>query len=123
MFIGYQGENPSLIKETKEELENIPYLKFDSIKEVPFAEMFNGVIYLSEEELSSAKSDKIRKIRDNYLTSYVDPIVTNPLRWGDMSEEEQTQVKNYRSYLLNITDDTSFPEVTVLTFEEWKNSL
>lgn len=68
------------------------------------------------------KSAEKREIRNCYLSMYVDPIVTNPLRWADLSAEEQDVYKNYRQYLLNITEAEDFPETNILTFAEWKES-
>ena len=66
------------------------------------------------------KSAEKREIRNCYLSMYVDPIVTNPLRWADLSAEEQEVYKNYRQYLLDITEAEDWPETNILTFDEWK---
>lgn len=65
------------------------------------------------------KSEQVRNTRDAYLAQYVDVVVSNPLRWADMSAEEQDKIKAYRRYLLDIPQNEAFPEVVVLTFEEW----
>ena len=65
------------------------------------------------------KAVKVRAKRDLYLEVYVDPIVSNPLRWADLSEKEQQDIVNYRLYLLNIPEQSGFPNIEVLTFEEW----
>ena len=51
----------------------------------------------------------VRFQRDNLLKSEVDPIVTNPLRWADMTTEQQNAWSQYRTDLLNITDQAGFP--------------
>lgn len=66
------------------------------------------------------KAAEKRAVRDNYLQMYVDPVTTNPLRWSDLSTEEQEVYKNYRQYLLNITESSNWPETNILTFDEWK---
>ena len=66
------------------------------------------------------KAEKVRAKRNLYLQIYVDPIVSNPLRWADMSEEEQQDIVNYRLYLLNIPEQPEFPDIEVKTFDEWK---
>lgn len=66
------------------------------------------------------KAEKVRAKRNLYLQIYVDPIVSNPLRWADMSEEEQQNIVNYRKYLLAIPEQPGFPNIEVLTFDEWK---
>ena len=119
MFIGIQNEKPCFIGNTREELENLPCVQLDSIEEVEFAEMYNGVIYLSKENLDTAKQEVVRSVRNDYLVEYVDKIVSNPLRWADMTEEEQNKVKNYRKYLLDYTEEENWWEQNPKTFNEW----
>ena len=59
----------------------------------------------SDENLSSA----VRMERDYILVREVDPIITNPLRWDDLTTNEQNAWKQYRTDLLNITDQAGFP--------------
>ena len=53
--------------------------------------------------------DAVRYLRDQKLKSEVDPIVSNPLRWADMTTAEQNAWSQYRTDLLNITDQAGFP--------------
>jgi hypothetical protein len=55
----------------------------------------------------------IRTERNRLLTEFVDPIVMNSLRWGDLSIEQQNQVSAYRRGLLDITDQDGFPLAVV----------
>lgn len=119
MFIGYQNENISFIGNTKEELENLPCVELTKIEEVDFAEMFNGKIYIKEEELIEAKKESVRETRDFYLEKYVDPVVSNPLRWDDMSEEEKKEYSDYRKYLLDYPETKDWYKQNPKTFEEW----
>lgn len=119
MFIGYQNGIARYIKNTKEEFNSIPHVEFDRIEETPFAEMFNGVIYTSEDSLKQAKGEAVRATRNRYLETYVDPIVSNPLRWSGLTSDEQKNYTDYRQYLLDITAEESFPDLVVLTFDEW----
>ena len=121
MFVGYQKDLPVFIGQTEEELKNIPYVVLDEIKEVSFAEMYNGVIYMSAEELTTAKQEYVRSIRNNYLVEYVDGAVSNPLRWADMSQELKDMYTNYRQYLLDYTKQENWWESNPLTFEEFIN--
>ena len=120
MFVGYQKNNPCFIVETQEELENVSCVVLDKIEEVPFAEMNNGVIYLDENALTSAKQDFVRSVRNSYLVEYVDGAVSNPLRWTDMSQELKDMYTNYRQYLLNYTETENWWEQNPLTLDEWK---
>jgi hypothetical protein len=47
--------------------------------------------------------------RNRRLVYEVDPIVTNPLRWADLTPDAQSAWKQYRTDLLNITNQTNFP--------------
>lgn len=51
----------------------------------------------------------IRKARNYKLETEVDPIVTNPLRWAELSPEQQQAYSDYRRALLDMTDDANFP--------------
>ena len=121
MFIGYQNELKAMVAETREELENDEFIKFSKIEEVPFAEMYNGVIYIDESELTEAKKEYVRAVRNSYLVEYVDGAVSNPLRWADMSEELRQMYTDYRKYLLDYTDGDNWWEQNPKTLEEWKD--
>lgn len=60
----------------------------------------------TEDEIASFD---IRAVRDKRLKREVDPIVSNPLRWADMTTAEQNAWSQYRTDLLNITDQAGFP--------------
>lgn len=121
MFIGYQNDLKAFVAETREELENLQFVELTNIEEVPFAEMYNGVIYDNQEELTTAKQDFVRSIRNQYLVDYVDGAVSNPLRWADMSQELKDMYTNYRLYLLNYTKEENWWKSLPLTLEEWKD--
>ena len=56
------------------------------------------------------KKADVRLHRDHLLSTSVDPIVSNPLRWADMTTEQQNAWLQYRTDLLNITDQETFPQ-------------
>lgn len=119
-YIGLQNDLITFMADTREELENLPCVELTEIKEVEFAESYSGVIYIDLAELQMAKEKAIRSVRDQYLVEYVDAVVSNPLRWADMSTDERTQITNYRRYLLDYTEMENWWEQNPLTFEEWK---
>ena len=45
---------------------------------------------------------ELRGIRNELLQTEVDPLVTNPLRWNDLSAEKQQEWKDYRQALLDL---------------------
>lgn len=65
--------------------------------------------------------EEMRNLRNRYLEEYVDPIVMNQLRWEDLSEEEKQEIKDYRRYLLDYTEQDNWWTNKPLTFNEWKN--
>lgn len=83
MFIGYQNNIARYIKSTREELEVIPHVSFDRIEEVPFAEMYNGVIYTSEFELTRIKIIAVEETRASLYAAKVDPITAHINRLRD----------------------------------------
>ena len=56
-----------------------------------------------------ASWDQLRYDRDVKLQKEVDPIVTNPLRWGDLTTEKQQEFTNYRRALLDLPANTADP--------------
>ncbi len=58
---------------------------------------------------NEALSDEARGLRDVKLRSEVDPIVTNPLRWAELTTEKQNEWTQYRTDLLNVPQQAGFP--------------
>lgn len=83
MFIGYQNGIARYIKNTKEEFNSIPHVSFDKIEEVEFAEMLNGVIYTSKEELLQAQTKAVEETRAGLYAAQVDPITAHINRLRD----------------------------------------
>lgn len=68
---------------------------------------------LTEEESIAVVCDIVRMKRDTRLSEEVDPIVSNPLRWGSLSDEQQLAFTVYRQNLLDITEQEGFPHNVV----------
>lgn len=66
------------------------------------------------------KSEIMREKRDNLLRTVVDPVVTNPLRWEELTEEMQAKYRAYRLYLLDIPQQEEFPDIEIKSFEEFQ---
>lgn len=62
-------------------------------------------------------SDAVRQERNRKLETEVDPIVSNPLRWADLTPEQQQAVENYRRSLLDMTGDAAFPWYDIVVSE------
>lgn len=69
----------------------------------------DDVIPVSQEELDSQLADQIRYQRDMKLSTEVDPLVMNSLRWNDLSSVEQQAVSEYRRALLDLPQQSGFP--------------
>ena len=67
----------------------------------------------TEEQLAEEK----REIRNQYLTSSDKKMLPD----FPITEEERALWVNYRVYLRNIPEQPEFPNIKVLTFEEWNN--
>lgn len=67
----------------------------------------------TQDELDAEAAEKVRHIRNSKLTKEVDPIVTNPLRWAELTAEKQAEWTQYRRDLLDITDQEGFPHSVI----------
>jgi len=72
---------------------------------------FNGTEWIAptQAELDEDLSGNLRGQRDYKLITEVDPIVTNPLRWAELTDAKQAEWAQYRTDLLNLTDQSGFP--------------
>lgn len=70
----------------------------------------DGNVVDDVEQMRAIAEDQVRFERDNRLRNEVDPIVTNPLRWADMTTEQQNAWSQYRTDLLNIPQQSGFPD-------------
>ena len=70
---------------------------------------FSPYVAPTQEELDATAAANVRAERDRRLASEVDPVVSNPLRWADLSEQEQADVSAYRLALLDVPQQQGFP--------------
>jgi hypothetical protein len=70
---------------------------------------FEAYVPPTQEELDAQAAASVRAKRDRLLSKEVDPIVSNPLRWADLTTEQQNAWAAYRTALLDITDQAGFP--------------
>jgi Phage tail assembly chaperone protein len=59
---------------------------------------------------------QVRQKRNEKLKAEVDPVVLNPLRWADMTAEQQQVWSDYRRALLDIT--TTYPNPSFVWNED-----
>lgn len=70
---------------------------------------FAAYVPPTQEELDAEAAGGVRSIRNSKLSTEVDPLVSNPLRWADLTTEEQDDWAQYRLDLLNVTGQEGFP--------------
>lgn len=70
---------------------------------------YTAYVAPTQAELDASEAAGVRSWRDMLLQEEVDPIVSNTLRWNDMTTAEQNAWSQYRTDLLNITDQAGFP--------------
>lgn len=66
-------------------------------------------VAFSQSDEDARQADFSRYQRNQRLESEVDPIVTNPLRWADLTTEKQNEWTQYRTDLLNVPQQAGFP--------------
>ena len=70
-------------------------------------------IPLTDEEIAHGALERIkgeREIRDKILVEEVDPIVSNTLRWNDMTDAKRLEWTNYRQALLDVPAQAGYPD-------------
>ena len=68
---------------------------------------------LTDEEIAHGAAERIkgeRDVRDSILVEEVDPIVSNALRWNDMTDAERLEWTNYRQALLDVPAQDGYPD-------------
>ncbi len=63
----------------------------------------------TQAELDAELAANLRAQRDSKLALEVDPIVSNPLRWNELTEAKQTEWAQYRTDLLDLPEQSGFP--------------
>ena len=67
----------------------------------------------TQAELDAAQALVIRATRDGILSGTIDPMVSNPLRWADLSAAKQTEWLAYRRALLDVPQQSGFPNAVI----------
>ena len=74
---------------------------------------YEAYVEPTQAELDAELAARIRLERDSKLALEVDPIVSNSLRWNELSEAKQTEWSQYRTDLLNVPQQSGFPNTVV----------
>ena len=70
---------------------------------------FAAYVAPTQAELDAVAAANIRAERDYILSTVVDPMVSNPMRWASLSSDKQTEWSQYRTDLLDIPQQAGFP--------------
>ena len=70
---------------------------------------FGAYVAPTQAELDAELAANLRGQRDQRLAEEVDPIVTNSLRWAELTDAKQAEWTQYRTDLLNLPAQAGFP--------------
>ena len=70
---------------------------------------YTAYVAPTQADLDAELAANLRAQRDYKLSNEVDPIVTNPLRWAELTDAKQAEWTQYRTDLLNLPDQSGFP--------------
>tara|TARA_R100000951_G_C2567832_1_gene157759 strand:- start:208 stop:627 length:420 start_codon:yes stop_codon:yes gene_type:complete len=70
---------------------------------------YEAYVAPTQAELDAHLVINLRSQRDEKLNGEVDPLVTNPLRWAELTDAKQAEWAQYRTDLLNLTEQSGFP--------------
>ena len=71
--------------------------------------LIDNSLTLDSNLVAIALAEENREKRDLLLVQEVDPIVTNPLRWAELTDAKQAEWTQYRTDLLNLPAQAGFP--------------
>lgn len=93
----------------------------DGFTEMDVEEGYNFVWYVegyAPQKTQEVKEQEIRQVRNEYLVDFVDPYQL-VIRWGELSETEQSYMKEYRQYLLDYTKEDGWWEQNPDDYQTW----
>jgi len=70
---------------------------------------FAAYVAPTQAELDAATAAQVRSKRDDILVTVVDPLVSNNLRWADLTSDKQAEWSQYRTDLLAVPQQSGFP--------------
>jgi len=81
-------------------------------EDLPADKVPSGYIKIADPvftESDEQKGNGIRAVRNKLLRKEVDPLVCNPFRWNALTDEKQGQWTQYRTFLLEVPQQSEFP--------------
>ena len=70
---------------------------------------YEAYVAPTQAELDAELEAGLRGQRNKHLRTEVDPLVTNPLRWAELTDAKQAEWTQYRTDLLNLPAQAGFP--------------
>ncbi len=70
---------------------------------------FTSYVAPTQADLDAETALQVRSDRDYKLLTEVDPLVSNPLRWAELTSDKKTEWSQYRTNLLNLPQQSGFP--------------
>lgn len=64
----------------------------------------------TSEEIIAKQAAQARVERDRQLRDNVDVMVSNSLRWNELTDDQRTEWTNYRTALLGVPQQSGFPQ-------------
>lgn len=113
-YIGLQDDLIAFVADTREELENLPCVELTEIKQVEFAERYDGVIYTNREELIAEKNKTISKYRESAYEKEIDGLHARKQRktilgtWTD--EDEANYIEEVKRLSAKIEEENPYIE-------------
>ena len=79
-------------------------------REAEWFDLVDGAWVINPTRYDEAAAKIARDVRDKKLR-VVDRIVSNPLRWADLKVAKQAEWSQYRTYLLDVPQQSGFPHI------------
>lgn len=71
---------------------------------------FPNCTYEAGSEDTIGEAAYFRKLRNDCLTNFVDPLVTNQIRWNELTDAKKAEWITYRQDLLDLPQQAGFPD-------------
>lgn len=128
MFLGYQNGKICYIANTKKELENLPCVVLDEIKETQESYVLKDGEYIKFEVYQKKINDIQIETMIDRRKELIDSVLWRVQRYEQQSKlgietddtyDTYTNILVYIQYLRDMTENKQYPNISLLTFEDW----
>lgn len=95
--VDWEEFSPFSCEDTEDDYPHVKEI-YDRCVAGEFGEIADADVLISNEQ----SLQLIRESRNDLLTSVIDPVMANPVRWGELSAEKQQEWTDYRQALLDL---------------------